>query len=528
MFFKLAIVLSLLMLVGFTLSCREESMPVERLQSVLDSLELKLDWLDYRLAGERWAFNTTGKADSLEFYENLYNYVFADLETYNLLNRHKNLVKEEEDIKRFELLNARFLSSIIEAKNPVKSLGDTLMGLHQNYQPEYMSEFKTLPEISDVIANDKNRTQREMAFRTYYQLGQNMESGMERLFRIRNQQARKTGYNNYMALLANRDEIKPDQCEKLIKQIDSLTTGAYMGLIEKIRGTLSFSEVELWDIPYYFSGVNNEINAFFPIDSQLDDTRASLSGLGFQLDKLPIYLTLEESPERPGDTKTFIIKTPYDQRLQGNIGSGFAEIRRLHEQFGYLLYSSFIAQDKHLYNQPLYGPFADGMLNVFGSITESKEWLGQYTDAPQSLIDRFVTASREKHLIDLRLLLVRMEFEFEAYTNPTRDLNKLYWDIFERYMSLPRHDDIKIWALDRCYINRPLTYKNDLLAVLIAAQTLTYLEKNNDSIVGNPETRAFLVQNYFRFGSRYGWQDLLQRGTGEDLNISYYLDWLDI
>ena len=528
MFRKTVLFLSVLILVGASFSCKEESMTAERMQTMLDSLEIKLDWLDYRLAGESWQAGTTGQADSLEFYGNLYDYVFADLETYTLLNRHKNLFKDEEDIKRFELLNARFLSGIIDAKNPVRNLCDSLNGLSENYAPELMAETKPLSEVARYISESKNRTHREMALRAYYDIGNQMEPGMERLFRMRNQQARKTGYNNYMALLANRDEMKPEQCEQLIKKLDSLTAGPYLGLMEKIRSSLAFSEVELWDIPYYFSGVNGEINAYFPAESQFDYIRASLADLGFPLDKLPIYWDIEESPERPADTKPYIIRTPFDQRLSGNTGAGFAVTRQLHEQFGYLLYSSFIAQEKALYNEPLHGAFADGMLDIFGDITESGDWLKKYTTAPAGLVERFVTARREQKLIDLRMLLVRMEFEFEAYTNPTRDLNKVYWDTFVKYMSLPRHDDIKIWAVDSRYIDRPLTYKNDLLARMIAAQTLTYLEKNNEGVVANPETRAFLVQNYFRFGSRYGWQDLIQRGTGEDIDVGYYLERLSI
>ena len=525
---KIAVFVLALCLIIITVSCQEESMTVERMQTMLDSLELKQDWLNYRLAGERWASYTTGQADSLEFYQRLYDYVFADMQTYTILNRNKNLLRNEEDIKRFELLNARFLSKIIESRNPVRLLKDSLIQLSLNQEPTFMSDLKSPLEIAGFIKNSKNRTQREMALRAYYEIGQEMEPGMERLFRMRNQQVRKTGYNNYMALLANRDEMKPEQCKTLIKQIDSLTAAPYLGLIEKIRGTLSLSEIELWDLPFYFSEVDNEINNYFPADSQLDFTRASLGDLGFPLDKLPLYYELEESPGRPQKINTFIISVPFDQRLSGNIDGGYEMTRQIHEQFGYLLYSSFIAQDHSLYNQPLDGPFTDGMLKVFSNIIESGDWFRKYTGASESLVNRFVTARNEQKLIDLRLLLVRMEFEFEAYTNPTRDLNKVYWDIFEKYMSLPRHDDIKTWATDSRYLKQPLTYKNELLAEMIAAQTLTYLRKNNDSIVGNPEIRAFLVQNYFRFGSRYDWQDLIQRGTGEDINFRYYLTWLNI
>jgi hypothetical protein len=139
------------------------------------------------------------------------------------------------------------------------------------------------------------------------------------------------------------------------------------------------------------------------------------------------------------------------------------------------------------------------------------------------MVTEFLWEDRERSIVLLRLQLVDLMFEYEGYKNPHRDLNELYWGLFERYMLLPRHDDIKPWAATIELIDRPLALHNDLLGRIIAAQTLAYLRRTSGVVVGNAETRSFLVQNYFRFGSRYDWRELLQRGTGESLNPKYLL-----
>ena len=53
-------------------SCQQqEPISKEQVLLALDSLEHKFEWLDYRIARERWDLYTTGRADSLEFYQEL-------------------------------------------------------------------------------------------------------------------------------------------------------------------------------------------------------------------------------------------------------------------------------------------------------------------------------------------------------------------------------------------------------------------------------------------------------------------------
>jgi hypothetical protein len=112
-------------------------------------------------------------------------------------------------------------------------------------------------------------------------------------------------------------------------------------------------------------------------------------------------------------------------------------------------------------------------------------------------------------------------FEYEAYRSPNRDLNSLYWNLFEKFTDMPRHDDLTPWAAREELVSKPLDSHSRLLARIIAVQTKSYLEDNYGSIVGNPEIKSFLVQNIFRFGNRYPWQELLERGTGEPLSPAY-------
>jgi Zn-dependent M32 family carboxypeptidase len=67
-------------------------------------------------------------------------------------------------------------------------------------------------------------------------------------------------------------------------------------------------------------------------------------------------------------------------------------------------------------------------------------------------------------------------------------------------------------------VTQPARSPSQLLGEIIARQTLAYLYQANGGVIGTRETRSFLIQNYFRFGSRYDWGELIQRGTGQSLD----------
>ena len=74
----------------------------------------------------------------------------------------------------------------------------------------------------------------------------------------------------------------------------------------------------------------------------------------------------------------------------------------------------------------------------------------------------------------------------------------------------------------------PIELQAALYGDMIAAQTEVYLENQYGGLLSNREAYSFLVQNYMRFGSRYPWKELLERGTGEQLNPKYLVDRLGL
>ncbi len=505
-------------------SCQEPRLTTKEVLNLLDSLEAKFEWLDYRLTEETWELYTAGHSDSLEFYRGLYNYVISDQKTFKQLQNGKHLLTDEVDKRRWELVYTTFLLSQVETQRPISRLRDSLAAVDINYRAEFEGEQRTAEFLYKTYRTDSNRGRRKDAYRAWCSIGLELADGLERLFRLRNQQARKLGYNNFLAMTFSLQEIDNDYYLSLLRRLDSLSEEPYQQILDKTKRKLRQQEIEICDFAYAYADINEEVDRYFPADSQMPYLKRSLKELGFNLDKLPIYFDLEPRGGKSQFAYAFTIKPPYDMRVLANLSDGLYSTWVLLHEIGHALHSTYIDQDRTLFASALSGGWSEGMAQTVAALCDERQWLEEYAHMPTGLIDRYLTSKREQDVIYLRTTLLRLYFEYEAYTNPDRDLNKLYWDLFEKYLMLPRHDEIKPWAAIIHYITHPVYLQNYLIADMIAAQTLDFLKESYGAVVDNPIVGSFLIQNYFRFGARYDWRELLERGTGEKLNPKYLMD----
>ncbi|MFQ5454247.1 MAG: M3 family metallopeptidase [Candidatus Zixiibacteriota bacterium] len=523
-------ILCLIILLSLSISCQRQQLSKEELLTTLDSLEHKLDWLDYKIALEYWDFYTTGKPDSLKFYQALYNFVLNDNDIFTKLRTGKRLLTDGNEKRRLELIYDSFLLGRIETNNEITHLRDSLSSININYRAELDGEKRTANYLYKTYRSDSNRSHREKAYRAWCAVGREMSDGLAHLFRIRNREAHRLGYNSYLGLVFKLMNIKSDEYLTLLERLDSLSEQPYLKILEKAGNKLNVNKIELWDLAYTYSDINKQIDWFFPVDSQLKYVKESLKGIGFNLDKLPIYFDLKPKEGKSQFAYAFTIKAPYDMRVLANLYDGLYSTRVLLHEIGHTLHSAFINQDNALFSDAamLDGSWAEGMAQITTSLIDKENWLSKYANIPPRLVSQYLEAKKEQDIIYLRTTLLRLNFEYEAYLNPNRDLNKLYWELFERYLHLPRHENIYPWAAIIHYTTHPVYLQNYLFADIITAQTMNFIQNNYGDPVDNTMLKSFLVQNYYRFGTRYNWRDLLKRGTDEELNPDYLIKKLGI
>ncbi len=503
-------------------ACKEEPISNADILSAVDSLELKLTWVNYRLNLEKWQKYTTGASDSLAFFEDLYNYVVSNPTTLNRLDNGRQSHFDEINQRRYDLVYGDMMVGRVESTPSISRLRDSLSNIDIQFRATFDGQRRPASYLYNLYRSDANRNRRESAYRAYNEVGDSLADGLQRLIRLRNQTASRLGYTNFFTLSFRSQGLDPQEYLTLLRKLDSLSAEPYRKLLDERRTALNVSQLECWDLAYSDAGLMRRVDAHFPVDSQMDYIDRSLFAIGFDLDSLPIYFDLESREGKSQFAYEFGIRPPYDQRVLANLSDGIYSTEVILHELGHALEDAAFAQDRQLFAWSQSGAWTEGMAQTVASLVQDSIWLVSYAHLDPSLASRYLANRREQDIIYLRSELVQLQFELEAYNNPNRDLNQLYWDLVDRYMYLPRHEDIRPWAAVIHYTTHPVYLQNYLLANMIAAQTLEYVRAQYGDPADNTAFHSFLNQNYFRFGSRYPWQELLERGTGTSLSPKAY------
>ncbi len=480
----------------------------------LDSLELKYSQISFRTAEETWQKLTDGYSDSLAFFQRMERSVMGQENVFDALRNGRARLDSEVDERRYDLLYPRVLQAYLDNSSKIYPLADSLREFYSQDWRIFETKRQPLAQIREVVEQDNNRSNRELAYRALATSSEEHTDQLGRLFRMRNQAAKKMGFNDYFRLAGS---AVSDDYRKLIDDVDEATKEAYE---QTLRGLQSQNAgpPEVWDWHHTYLRAFTEVDRSFPVDSQMTFVYRSFDALGFKLTALPIFFHITEDTSTPAFATTVVVDAPADIRVVANLVDGFASMQRLMGAVGLAVRAAEVSQEDPLFARANDQALLDGIQRFFAHVCYRPEWLKTYGKLSDGAISRFGDAARSIELLSIRLMLVNARFEFEAYQNPNRNLNNLYWDMFAEYTSLPKHTDLSPWASCTGFLERPLTHGAHLQSAVIAAQTMDYVVDNYGGVADNADIRAFLVQNYFRFGSRYPWRELVERGTGQGVS----------
>lgn len=207
----------------------------------------------------------------------------------------------------------------------------------------------------------------------------------------------------------------------------------------------------------------------------------------------------------------------------------------LHE-FGHATYDKYIDQQlPYVLRNPAHTFTTEAIAMFFGRMSSNADFLVKMNltdtaDAKKVADDSFKVLRLEQ-LTFSRWAQVMYRFEKSLYENPDQDLNKLWWDLVEKYQMLKRpiNRNQPDWASKIHIATSPCYYHNYLLGELLASQfnhyvasTLLKSDNFSQSYFGNKEMGSYFIEKVFKPGARYPWNDMIEKATGEKLTAKYY------
>ena len=403
-------------------------------------------------------------------------------------------------------------------------------------------------QIDEILRSSTDSKKLETTWLASKVSGKNVATDVVKLVKMRNDEAKALGYNNYHEMSLKLSEQDPKDVEKLFDQLDSLTKDEFA----KLKGEVDDYYAKRYNVkkedlmPWHYQ------NRFFQeapkiYDINLDKyykgkdlvkiTEAYYKGLGMDISEIIKKSDLFERPGKYQHAQCGDYDKFGDIRVMANVKDNENWMGTLLHEFGHAVYFKYIDRSMPFtLRDPAHTFTTEAIAEMFGRFSSNPQWIKDnigITDKEKTEIEEKVNKNlRLQQLVFSRWSQVMYRFEKTLYENPDQDLNKTWWDLVEKYQMIkrPKGRNEPDWASKIHLVSSPCYYHNYLMGELLASQLLYYVsdkilkttDVKNQSFANKPEVGKFFMEKVFKPGTKYYWNDMIQKATGEKLTAKYY------
>jgi len=527
----------------------------KELTTFIANYEAKIKPLQKEAYQAYWNASISGADDDWAKSEKLQlalNAVYTSKSDFETLKKIKasGAITDPMQKRELDLIYNQYLANQIDTALLAKRIGmETLIEKQfSSFRAEVNGQQYTDNEIEEILKTSVDQAKLQAAWEAHKKVGSVVAPELKKLIKLRNQIAQTLGFDNYHSMSLKLSEQDPDAISKLFDELDSLTAGNFAELKSEIDNYLS----RRYNIPvsalmpwHYQNRFFQEAPAIYQVD--LDKYYAGqdiekltsdyYKSMGLDIDDILAHSDLYEKPGKNQHAYCIDIDNSGDVRVLCNIKPNYNWMSTMLHEFGHGIYDKYI--DRGLpfaLRTPSHTFTTEAIAMLFGRMASNPGWMldmGIIDSAEmQKIDDQSFRVLRLEQLTFSRWAQVMYRFEKSMYENPDQDLDKLWWDLVEKYQLLRRPPERHQpdWASKIHIATVPCYYHNYLLGELLASQLNHYvtasLIKSDDfrhqSFYGNSKVGNFFVSKVFQPGASLYWNDMIEKATGEPLTARYY------
>jgi peptidyl-dipeptidase A len=547
--------LTLLALIAFVSSCNS---PKEKMEKDLRAFIAKYDSVVEPLQKESnlayWTASISGKPEDWKKSENLsikLTGIYSNKEDFAILKKIKEsgAVKDTLLNRELEVLYNTYLGEQVDTAklNAVIKMQTAVEQKFSNFRADVGGKKITDNDVEDILKKSTNSKELQQAWEGHKAIGPVVAGDIINLVKKRNEIAKELGFNNYHEMSLKLSEQDPAEISSLFDELDNLTRDSFAGLKGEIddylakRDNVKKEELMPW---HYQNRYFQEAPAIYSVD--LDKyykgqnieklTTDYYNSIGFDVAGMMAKSDLYEKPGKNQHAYCIDIDNLGDVRVLCNIKPNASWMGTMLHEFGHANYDKYIDEKlPFCLRNPAHTFTTEAIAMFFGRMSSNAKFLVdmKLTDTADArkVAEESFKVLRLEQLTFSRWAQVMYRFEKGMYENPDQDLNKLWWDLVEKYQMIkrPAGRNQPDWATKIHIASYPCYYHNYQLGELLASQLNHYLatnvEKSNDfrqSYFGKPEVGDYLKKNIFMPGSRWPWNEMIEKATGEKLTPKYY------
>ncbi|MEI6123820.1 MAG: M2 family metallopeptidase [Bacteroidota bacterium] len=525
------------------------------LKEFIKKFEAKYIPLIKESAVASWNAETSGKeADykksaDLEFQASK---IFASKEDFATLKKFKESkeIKDPILLRELDILYNAYLGEQIDSVKTKKmiDLQSKISQMFNNFRPVVGKDTLTDNQVDSILRSSTDSKLLEATWKASKKSGSNVSAKVIELVKMRNDAAKELGFKNYHEMSLKLSEQDPAEVEKLFDELDSLTRNSFAQLKNEMdeyfakRYKIKKNELMPW---HYQNRFFQEAPNIYPVDLDVyykdkdvvAITKDYYNGIGIPIDDIMKNSDMYERKGKNQHAFCTDIDRSGDVRVLCNSKNNLNWMNTNLHEFGHASYSKYNDRElPYMLRDAAHTFTTEAIAMIFGRLATNPQWMKANLNIPDAeakkITEDCYKSLRLEQLTFSRWAQVMYRFEKGMYENPDQDLNKLWWDLVEKYQMLKRPEgrNEPDWASKIHIALYPCYYHNYLMGELLASQFTYYITKNiykTDDIKSidfskNPEIGKYFIDKVFKPGMKYQWNDMIEKATGEKLTAKYY------
>jgi peptidyl-dipeptidase A len=454
--------------------------------------------------------------------------------------------------RQLDVLYNSYLESQIEPEllKKIVDLGTKIEKNFSTFRGTIEGKKVTDNEIKEILKTEKDSNRRKQAWLASKQVGAVVADDIIKLVKLRNEAAKKLGFDNYhtLSLAATEQDVK--EIDRIFQQLYELTNEPYAKLKAELDRILAdncdvlVTELMPW---HYHDPFFQETPMVYDLDldvyyenKDVKELAARFyAGIGLPVESILANSDLYEREGKNPHAFCTDIDREGDVRILCNIKNNESWMETILHELGHAVYDKYHdRQVPYLLRRPVHAFTTEAIAMFFGRLSRNPAWMQQMlglTDSQRAEIENVSSKYAQlKQLIFARWDMVMYNFEKQLYANPEQDLNSLWWRMVEKYQLVkrPQSRNEPDWAAKIHFTIAPCYYHNYMLGELLASQLHNYitheilkLRSDKDlSYITRRELGDFLRKKVFEAGALYHWNEMIKRATGENLTPKYFVE----
>jgi len=528
----------------------------KELSNLIKEIEVKVAPIQKETNLSYWNASITGKEEDFAKVAGLQmklNMIYSDNEIFKKLEKYRESDKIQDELlkRQLEILYLGFKGFQVDTVllNQITKLSTEIEQKYGNFRAEVNGKKLTDNEIEDLLVNSTDNKELEAAWLAHKKIGTVVSADVIKLVKLRNELAKKLGYNNYHEMSLKLSEQNPADISGLFDELDTQVKDGFAKeknevVDEFLAARYNIRKEEL--MPWHYQNrffqeapkvYKVDLDKYYENQNLEKLTSEYYSGIGIPVDEIIKKSDLYEKEGKNQHAYCTDIDNEGDVRVLCNIKPNEKWMNTMLHEYGHAVYDKYMDLTMPFFlRNPAHTFTTEAIAMIFGRLAANANWMkdmGMISEVEsKKILEPAFKSLRLQQLVFSRWSQVMYRFEKAMYENPEQDLNKLWWELVEKYQLIkkPEGRNEPDWASKIHIALYPCYYHNYHLGELFASQLYYYIVKNilksddynSQSFANNKEVGKYLTEKVFNPGAKYYWNNMIEKATGEKLTAKYY------